>query len=132
MGAAAAMRPPFFVGVLDWGAARGHLRPALECKFQMSVVVPAEWSPHRAMWMGFPSHAEWWQDDLALAQAEAAAFAKALAGPGGEQVKLMTGHPDGEAAARTLLDGVANTMATMRGATPALLTNTYGTLIHNI
>ena len=24
----------------------------------MSVIVPAEWAPHRAMWLGFPSHAD--------------------------------------------------------------------------
>mgnify|MGYP001137878592 CR=1 FL=1 len=72
----------------------------------MSFVVPAEWAPHRAMWLGFPSHAELWEDDLAAAQAEVAALARALAGPGGEAVKLMTGHPDGEAAARAMLGGV--------------------------
>ncbi|MFZ5717858.1 MAG: agmatine deiminase family protein [Pseudomonadota bacterium] len=71
----------------------------------MSFVVPAEWAPHRAMWLGFPSHAELWEDDLPAAQEEVAALARALAGPGGEQVKLMTGHPDGEAAARRMLGG---------------------------
>lgn len=73
----------------------------------MSFVVPAEWAPHKAMWLGFPSHADLWQDNLGPAQAEVAALARALAGPGGETVKLMTGHPDGEAAARDLLGGVA-------------------------
>jgi agmatine deiminase len=58
------------------------------------------------MWLGFPSHADLWEDDLAAAQAEVAALARALAGPGGERVRLMTGHPDGEAAARDLLGGV--------------------------
>ena len=72
----------------------------------MSFTVPAEWSPHRAMWLGFPSHAELWEDDLEPAQAEVAGLARALAGPGGERVRLMTGHPDGEAAARKLLGDV--------------------------
>src|SRR5260221_11260306 len=64
----------------------------------MSLRVPAEWSPHRAMWLGFPSHAELWEDDLGPAQAEVAALARALAGPGGERVRLMA---CGEAAVET-------------------------------
>src|SRR5580693_6760329 len=65
--------------------------------------VPAEWSPHRAMWVGFPSHAELWEDDLAPAQAEVAALVRALAGPGRERVKLMTaGEAAAEAAAALL------------------------------
>jgi len=73
----------------------------------MKVTVPAEWAPHRAMWLGFPSHAELWEDDLDGAQAEVAALARALAGPGGERVRLLTGTAAGEAAARRLLDEVA-------------------------
>ncbi|MDB5498170.1 MAG: hypothetical protein JWP28_2201 [Phenylobacterium sp.] len=73
----------------------------------MTVTVPAEWAPHRAMWLGFPSHAELWEDDLAAAQAEVAALARALAGPGAERVRLMTGSPQGEADARALLGEVA-------------------------
>jgi agmatine deiminase len=72
----------------------------------MKLVVPPEWAPHRAMWLGFPSHAELWQEDLPDAQAEVAALARALAGPGAEQVKLMTGAPEGEADARRLLGDV--------------------------
>jgi agmatine deiminase len=72
----------------------------------MTVTVPAEWAPHRAMWLGFPSHAELWADDLAAAQTEVAALARALAGPGAERVRLMTGTAAGEAAARELLGGV--------------------------
>ena len=73
----------------------------------MSFVVPPEWAPHRAMWLGFPSHAELWEDDLAEAQAEVAALARALAGPGGERVRVMTGHATAESAAREMLGDVA-------------------------
>ncbi|CAN7189275.1 agmatine deiminase family protein [Phenylobacterium sp. LjRoot219] len=73
----------------------------------MKVIVPAEWAPHRAMWLGFPSHAELWQEDLPAAQAEVAALARALAGPGAERVKLLTGSAEGEADARRMLGDVA-------------------------
>src|SRR5580692_7516935 len=67
----------------------------------MTSPVPAEWSPHRTMWMGFPSHEELWEDDLAPAQAEAAALARALADPGGERVRLLVcGEAAAEAAER--------------------------------
>jgi len=72
----------------------------------MKLMVPAEWAPHRAMWLGFPSHADLWEDDLGEAQAEVAALARALAGPGGENVRLMTGSAQGEAQARAQLGGV--------------------------
>jgi len=73
----------------------------------MTVTVPAEWAPHRAMWLGFPSHADLWEDDLPAAQAEVAALARALAGPGAERVRLMTGSPEGADEARRLLGQMA-------------------------
>jgi agmatine deiminase len=60
----------------------------------MTTPVPAEWSPHRAMWVGWPSHDELWEDNLEPAQAEVEALVRALAGPGREQVKLMVGKPE--------------------------------------
>jgi agmatine deiminase len=72
----------------------------------MTNPVPAEWAPHRAMWVGFPSHADLWRDDLAEAQREVAMLAHALAGPGREHVKLMTGTDEGLAAAVELLGAV--------------------------
>lgn len=69
----------------------------------MTITVPAEWAPHRAMWLGFPSHADLWEDDLAQAQDEVAALARALAGPGAERVRLMVCGEGAEAAARSRL-----------------------------
>jgi agmatine deiminase len=93
---------------LDAAARRAHLRASSQPqRGSMSLTVPAEWAPHRAMWLGFPSHADLWEDDLAAAQAEVAALARALAGPGGEAVRLLTGTPEGQADAQALLGGVA-------------------------
>lgn len=76
--------------------------------------VPAEWSPHRAIWLGFPSHENLWREDLAPAQSEVAALAKALAGPGGERVRLMVCGDAAEAAARELI-GYAPDIEIVRG-----------------
>jgi agmatine deiminase len=59
------------------------------------------------MWVGFPSHAELWQEDLDQAQDEVAALARALAGPGGERVRLMVVGDEAEAAARARLADTA-------------------------
>ena len=69
--------------------------------------VPAEWSPHRAMWVGWPSHEELWVDTLDQAQAEVEALVRALAGPGREQVKLMIGNDEALADAQTRFAGVS-------------------------
>jgi agmatine deiminase len=73
----------------------------------MTAIVPAEWSAHRALWLGFPSHADLWAEDLASAQVEAAALARALAGPGGERVRLLVCGAAAQAEAARLLADVA-------------------------
>ena len=73
----------------------------------MTAPIPAEWSPHRALWVGWPSHGELWEDNLEPAQAEVEALVRALAGPGREQVKLMVGNDAALADARARFDGVA-------------------------
>jgi agmatine deiminase len=70
------------------------------------VHIPAEWHPHRAMWVGFPSAADLWQHNLAPAQAEAAALVRALA-EGGETVRLLAGPGQAAEAAHRLCGGAA-------------------------
>ena len=72
----------------------------------MTFPVPAEWEPHRAMWVGWPSHVELWEDDLEAAQAEVEALVRALAGPGREIVKLLVGKPELFEETRARFEGV--------------------------
>ncbi len=71
----------------------------------MSLQFPAEWSRHRAIWVGFPSHPDLWQDDLSAAREEVAALTRALANPGGERVRLLVAGDEAFAAARSLTNG---------------------------
>ncbi|HYF23608.1 MAG TPA: agmatine deiminase family protein [Caulobacteraceae bacterium] len=73
----------------------------------MNRVVPPEWAPHQAMWLGFPSHGELWEQDLEPAQDEVAALARALAGPGAERVRLLVDGEQARAAAEARLGDVA-------------------------
>lgn len=81
----------------------------------MSRYVPAEWSDHRSMWLGFPSDPDLWQDDLEPAQAEAAELARTLADLGRERVRLFVSGDAAEQAALRLLDGAPG-VEIVRGA----------------
>lgn len=49
-----------------------------------------EWAPHAAVWIGYPSHAELWLEDLDPARDEVVAFARAVHAEGrGETVILV-------------------------------------------
>jgi agmatine deiminase len=74
----------------------------------MTLIVPAEWEPHQAMWLGFPSHEELWQEDLSPAQAEVAALARALCEVGGEHVKLLVMGDQAQSAASLHLADIKN------------------------
>lgn len=64
---------------------------------------PPEWAPHSSVWIGFPSAADLWLDDLTGAQAEVAAFARAVhAGGKGERVDLVCANADAARAAHDL------------------------------
>jgi agmatine deiminase len=69
--------------------------------------VPPEWAPHRAIWIGFPSHQELWEDDLEAAQGEAAALVRTLAESGGERVRVMVCGDAAAQAAKERLAGVS-------------------------
>jgi agmatine deiminase len=69
----------------------------------MTRAPKAEWAPHKAVWIGFPSHPELWQEDLDTAREEVAAFAAAVDADGkGEQVLLVAADEEAAAAARRL------------------------------
>ncbi len=70
----------------------------------MTFLMPAEWAQQDWIWIGFPAHADLWEDDLAPAQAQMAAFANAVAETG-QQVRLVVQGDAAEAAARALVSG---------------------------
>jgi agmatine deiminase len=60
----------------------------------MTLRQPPEWAPHDWVWIGFPSHADLWEEDLEPARAEVIAFAEAVrAGGAGEEVRLVAADP---------------------------------------
>ncbi|HET9428101.1 MAG TPA: agmatine deiminase family protein [Allosphingosinicella sp.] len=69
----------------------------------MTARQPPEWAPHDHVWIGFPSHKELWEDDLAAARDEVIAFARAVYANGeGEEVRLVAADPESAHAARKL------------------------------
>jgi agmatine deiminase len=71
----------------------------------MTLRMPAEWAPHEAVWIGFPSSAEYWGAPLKRAQEQIAAFANAVHASGhGERVHVIAGNAEAVAAAKGLVE----------------------------
>ena len=69
----------------------------------MTARQPPEWAEHQWVWIGFPSHADLWVEDLEPGQAEVAAFAAAVHADGaGEEVRLVVADEAAAQAARAL------------------------------
>jgi agmatine deiminase len=71
----------------------------------MPLKMPAEWAPHEAVWIGFPSFWGHWEEPYKAAQTQIAAFANAVHDNGkGERVHLVCGSPEAAAVARDLAE----------------------------
>jgi agmatine deiminase len=69
----------------------------------MTLYQTPEWAQHSSVWIGFPSAADLWLEDLEGAQAEVAAFARSVhAGGTGERVDLVCANAESAEAARNL------------------------------
>ena len=68
---------------------------------------PAEWAPHRAVWLAWPAAADLWQDNLAPARAELGALAHAIADNGkGEAIELLVATDEARRDAERALRGL--------------------------
>lgn len=84
--------------------------PVLGMSHGMTTLLrqPPEWAPHDWVWIGFPSHANLWEDDLIPAQEEVAAFARAVHADGaGERVHLVCANDEAARAAEALVGAAA-------------------------
>lgn len=68
------------------------------------TIFPPEWSPQQWLWIGFPHLADEWRGFLEAAQAEIAAFARAVA-QSGQAVRLVCPDRAHGQLARTLVGG---------------------------
>lgn len=70
----------------------------------MTFRMPAEWAQQDWIWIGFPAHADLWEENLVPAQEAMAAFANAVAETG-QQVRLVVRDAAAEMRAKALCTG---------------------------
>lgn len=97
---------------------------------------PAEFSPHSAVWIGFPSAPDLWLYDLAPAQDQVAAFVRAVWSDGkGETVHLVCASEEAADRARSLvgdcavIDNIPFYDIWLRDTGPLVVRNGEGTLL---
>lgn len=78
-----------------------------------STSFPAEWEPHRAVWLAWPSHQELWGDALPRVQEEFRDLCRAIGGRGDgdglpepEPLRVLVPDASREAEARAALEGL--------------------------
>ena len=98
--------------------------------------LPAEFSLHSAVWIGFPSAPDLWLDDLAPAQDQVAAFVRAVWCDGkGEMVHLVCASEEAADRARSLvgdcavIDNIPFYDIWLRDTGPLVVRNGEGTLL---
>ena len=67
-------------------------------------IMPAEWAPHRAVWLAWPSHADLWLENLKPAQVEFEQFCRSISG---ERLEVLVPNPAVCAEAEERLKGLA-------------------------
>ncbi len=68
---------------------------------------PAEWTPHRAVWLAWPAAKDLWGDSLPPTQQAFVAMARAIAGtPGGEVLEVLVRNEGEEREATEALEGL--------------------------
>lgn len=67
---------------------------------------PAEWAPHDAVWLAWPSHEDLWREGLPDARRSFESLARAIARDGGERLDVLVPDAANEALARAALAGL--------------------------
>lgn len=80
----------------------------------MSVRIPPEWAPQRAVWTAWPREPAYWGAAFETARIEVAAMARALAGAGA-LVRMLVDGREGEASAKLALGGAGEVVQARYG-----------------